>query len=811
MTAHGWGEPGEVKGTKASVLAPERVKPRYHPDDLFANFGLRTNPFGVTPDTRYFFESRTHVRARSSLQLGVDSGVGFVALIAAPGMGKTTILFDLLKHYGAHTKTAFLFQVYCNSHNLLASVAADFGLDGGKRDVDELIRYINHLLLRMHYEGKRTILIVDEAQNLSNSNLEALRVLSNFETQTHKLLQIILCGQPQLGEKLSSPELQQLSQRISIVTSLEPFTLTETKQYVAQRLRLAGSLNASLFSDTALDRIYDNSKGVPREINRLCFNALLLAKEAKTEQVQVSLVEKTVQARKHAFLGAASLYPEPLHRLAPVENRGLAEARRASLREPVLLDSTSILASLAEEAKMATGADGVALLFGDEQRMVCWAKSGQVGLNVSSRAYADTGLIGYCMRSAEIQLCRDCERDIRVDLRSISGQNIKSIVYLPLIWNKRLHGICGLFSSRADHFSVFDRQTLKRTGDQIVMRLSKKQDLLDLVFFNEQRKMFSVPEKTEHVSNSVPRAVNNSTVGSATGSGIRHDFPWQLSRFDPVQELSVVDAGAQKPLASTPRVDTRPTHMQQGPVAHVQSSRKGRLRFALTALVIFGVIGFNAVPEFRALVIAIMGEWSTHVRRSVDMAMASAPRSSPYVPAAARPYGIDFLDRRKAIPYLQGTGSARSFAQQSDPHSEYQFADTYPGGMGVPQDFGKRVRWFERAAEEGMATAQWKLGLAFLHGVGIAADDERAAYWIKRAADQGNPLAQSALSELYFAGRGTNRDLVKAYTWAVIAMKGLQPDQVPNIQLLRQSLTSQQLANAEKRIASWSRQTRIQP
>jgi general secretion pathway protein A len=264
------------------------------PKLFYEGWGISENPFGVTPDPRYLYQSKTHAEAISSLVIGVECGVGFQALIAPPGMGKTTVLMDVLEQFKEVACTGFLCQPQGNSSDLLRSLIAELEGEAHESDLVEMQEVINNLLLREKRAGKLTIVIIDEAQSLTTSVLETVRLLSNFETSTDKLLHIILAGQPQLAERLASPEAAQLSQRISVLTTLVSFDLEDTAKYVDHRLKVAGYRRKPLFSPAALNLIWEHSRGTPRTINKLCFNAMLVARSAEQKQIDSEIIQEVV-------------------------------------------------------------------------------------------------------------------------------------------------------------------------------------------------------------------------------------------------------------------------------------------------------------------------------------------------------------------------------------------------------------------------------------------------------------------------------------------------------------------------------------
>src|SRR3954471_18725425 len=255
-------------------------------------FGMREQPFGVTPDPRFLYLSPMHREALASLYYGVEAGRGFLSMIARPGMGKTTLLFQLLEEFRNSAKTAFLFQTQCDSREFIRFLLAELGIETKEQDRVKMHEEFNAVLLREMKAGKRFVVVIDEAQNLDDSVLETVRLLSNFETPRAKLMQIILSGQPELADKLARPNLSQLRQRVSIVARLEPLSPQYVHEYIQHRLRLSGYTGQRLFLPDAVSAIIDRSEGIPRTINNLCFNSLSLAYALGKRQIDRSLVEE---------------------------------------------------------------------------------------------------------------------------------------------------------------------------------------------------------------------------------------------------------------------------------------------------------------------------------------------------------------------------------------------------------------------------------------------------------------------------------------------------------------------------------------
>jgi general secretion pathway protein A len=258
-------------------------------------YRLEEQPFGVTPDPRYLFLTPTHKEALNSLVYGIEAGCGFVALIATPGSGKTTLIFEMLHILRDKARIVFLFQTISTPTDLLRSLLSGLGVRDLQGNLVEMQIRLRDLLTEQYRQGKRVVVVIDEAQNLDDSVLELVRMLSNFETARDKLIQIILVGQPQLADNIGSPELLQLRQRISIFARLQPFTPEETTLYILHRLRVAGyNSDMPLFTKDALALIALYSEGLPRNINNLCFNALSLGSALQQKPIDRDVIRQVI-------------------------------------------------------------------------------------------------------------------------------------------------------------------------------------------------------------------------------------------------------------------------------------------------------------------------------------------------------------------------------------------------------------------------------------------------------------------------------------------------------------------------------------
>ena len=302
-------------------------------------FGLSEQPFGVTPNPRFLYMTESHREALASLVYAIETKRGFSALIAEPGMGKTSLLFHLLDKLKPSARTAFLFRPDGNVKELLQSLLIDLGLETPVREVPHMHDTLNSILLDGLREGKKFVWVIDEAQDLESEVLEAVRLLSNFETPESKLMHIVLAGQTALSDKLARPELLQLRQRISTFVRLDPLSVSEVSGYIQHRTRLAGCRNQNLFQAEARELIGETSRGIPRNINNLCFACLSLGfvehcKEIGPDIVRQALSDSQLdtrtqshaESRQFTFPNESSEFslpepersPKPFHWRAPV-------------------------------------------------------------------------------------------------------------------------------------------------------------------------------------------------------------------------------------------------------------------------------------------------------------------------------------------------------------------------------------------------------------------------------------------------------------------------------------------------------------
>lgn len=261
-------------------------------------YGLTDKPFSLTPNPRFVFYSKQYREAEGQLLYGINNREGFMLVTGQPGTGKTTLCRDLIEKLDrTKTQSALLFNPFLNGTEMLAALLTEFGVSappGGSRK-DQLDR-LNQFLLAQLALGKSCVAIFDEAQHLSSEFLEQIRVLSNLETDQEKLIQIVLVGQPELLDKIRTPRMSQLDQRVSIRCTLMDLDEQETDRYINHRLNVAGARGQVRFSPKAVGEIYRASHGVPRLINLICDRALLAGYAAQTRDIQLEHVRKAIAA-----------------------------------------------------------------------------------------------------------------------------------------------------------------------------------------------------------------------------------------------------------------------------------------------------------------------------------------------------------------------------------------------------------------------------------------------------------------------------------------------------------------------------------
>jgi len=275
-------------------------------------YGLKRNPFEISPDPNFYCPTPSHNEALASLAYGIEKRKGFVVVTGEVGTGKTLMIQCLMRWLSTH-RIAFshVFNTRLSPNEFLRYLLADLGLAIAGKDKSEYLQQLNHYLINRFRQGSTTALIVDEGQLLDWEVLEEIRLLTNLETFTQKLLQIVLIGQPELDDKLDSSELRQLKQRVAFRCRLKPLSQEETRIYVQRRLELAGAAanKESIFGEKALAPIFHYSHGIPRLVNTICENSLIAGFASQKERITPEIIEQV--ARDFRLDENSSIHPTP--------------------------------------------------------------------------------------------------------------------------------------------------------------------------------------------------------------------------------------------------------------------------------------------------------------------------------------------------------------------------------------------------------------------------------------------------------------------------------------------------------------------
>jgi len=290
-------------------------------------FGLRDNPFNVNPDPRYLLLTPSTQEALAGLTYGIQNRKGIILLTGEVGTGKTTLLNKLLDWLRQEQAiTAFIFNTQLSVSELFECLMSEFEIAGESHTKSDMLSRLNRWLLDRYRSGEAVVLVLDEAQNLSPQLLEEVRLLTNLETTTEKLLQIVLSGQPELEEKLKHPQLRQLRQRITVRCRTNPLSLAETHCYIAERLRIAGATGEPVFSPEAVESVFNYARGIPRVTNVLCEHSLINAFVLEQRPVQASLIDEVAREFELDYIAPTVREEEPER---PMASESLLQALQA--------------------------------------------------------------------------------------------------------------------------------------------------------------------------------------------------------------------------------------------------------------------------------------------------------------------------------------------------------------------------------------------------------------------------------------------------------------------------------------------------
>jgi general secretion pathway protein A len=258
-------------------------------------YGFSDRPFGSTPDPKFLHLTSGHREALAQLVYGVQERKGFILLVGEVGTGKTTLLRSLISRLDRDTAAAYVANSALSADEILEYLLADLGVQQDGPSRAQRLMALNRFLIDQHRAGSNTVLVLDEAQNLDIGTLEGIRLLSNFETHSDKLLQIVLAGQPELEATLQRPDLRQLRQRIALRCRIPPMSPEETREYVAERMRIAGARTPALFTGEAIELVTRYARGIPRLVNILCDHCLVMGYANQVRRIDARIVRRAIE------------------------------------------------------------------------------------------------------------------------------------------------------------------------------------------------------------------------------------------------------------------------------------------------------------------------------------------------------------------------------------------------------------------------------------------------------------------------------------------------------------------------------------
>ncbi len=272
-------------------------------------YGFKEPPFNLTPNSKFFFQSEKHMEALSTLIYAINERKGFVVITGDIGSGKTTVCRTLLNQLDPKTQTALITNTRLGGKDLLLTIMNDLEIKYEPGSKAKLHAQLNNYLIDQLTHDRNVVVIIDEAQNLSPTVLEEVRLLSNLETENEKLIQIIFLGQPELKQKLALPKLEQLRQRIAVYFELTPLNYEDSKKYIFHRLEIASDSKREFFTAEAIDYVYQFSKGIPRLINQLCDSSLLTAYTKEATIIDTEIIKEVISESPMIRIGGA---PHPI-------------------------------------------------------------------------------------------------------------------------------------------------------------------------------------------------------------------------------------------------------------------------------------------------------------------------------------------------------------------------------------------------------------------------------------------------------------------------------------------------------------------
>ncbi len=721
------------------------------------HFNLTAEPFALTPDPAFLFASEVHSEALAALKLGLLERRGLIVMVGEVGTGKTTLLYSLLSSLGPQIRTAFVPNSMLSFDGMLRAALKDFGITPQGPTRLDLLNSLNDFLRRCDEENATAAIVIDEAQNLSDAAFEELRLLSNYETYKHKLLQIVLVGQPELDTKLNKPELRQVRERIAVRCVVNPLTPSECQDYIAHRLGEVGG-SVKIFERAALKQIIKESQGIPRRINILCHNTMLYAFGRDLPRISKRLVTTAMRERQGSDLVRVSRKGIGgwLERLNDAMNSrfsiGLAWTAAGlaigALGTVALLSAdspstnttpTTVVAEkspVAPEApdavqeEAAESAAGSVVSDSDSESPVAHSSDDAVDTVVTAIGEQDptTGEVRYEPVAPEQALA----------LPSADTDTVAEVVA----------------EAPAPAQPSTDPVVEDKAGDEPVTAVDTQ---------DEPAAASDTGDEPESAAETQGEPAADSEAGDEAKPAA--ETQEELAAETAAEEAQPADrtepASPEDAVAATPSPDEKPTAVAtEAPESDkVVRIKPGNTLFDLSRDVYGGYSTAimkrirEANPQLDNPDFIRVGDRirfpAGDKAAGTDGSQAATEKEEPAISEADRRLFEDF----------------KAKAEKGEVRAQYNLGVLYHRGTGVQQSYILAAHWYRIAALEGLDVAQNNLGYMYEAGAGVDEDPSKAAHWYRKAADQGYTKAQLNLCELYRDGRGVAKDLATAYRW----------------------------------------------
>jgi general secretion pathway protein A len=715
-------------------------------DSFTCTYGLRNNPFGVTPDPQFFYDSRTHRQVWESLIREIHRECRLQIVVGKPGTGKTVLLYRLMDEVRPFAHTVFLYFTRLSAGEFLESILHEFGVRSPSIDADEAQQRLEEVLARERQQGKQVVLVIDEAQHLDQGILRFLVQLCDRERESSNGLRIVIAGQPELAQSLEAPELRTAYQRMAVVNMLQTLDAEETVAYIGARLRRAGYAGGKLFAPEALRLIAEQSGGIPRNINRLCFNALYRGASRGAEIIDATLIREVVKKCEPMPLEVS-----PGQVTSGLQPMLMGEGYPCAAAEPSSLPLQAAQQDAALQQLQSWFADAGQAWCGTATALIRALQSVAQPGGAVIEGLGPQEFSNFLQTHAEQLRSRGIELSIRkrqgqprlVSLRRIIGDN------------ERTHR-SGASESVASMASDTAAREVK--PDATASRIPE---------------LRAPDADTEHGAIQVAQQLAGSSVDDAREAGSVLDTKCECD--DTVTEQ--------------PRQEPRRIIFPASALTYVPTAASGRVWLAAVALSLLILLAAFLLTRKSVADLANKGAAQTHQVTDVWVPANPPTDTQDFVPevrstaqnaGAHRNTGGRQLDEAEAARWLQEA------AEHGQPDAQYELGMAYISGRGVPQDYVSAYSWLVLANSAGEPHSQDAIQV-LTHKL-TPSDVARV---------------RSRLADMYANGVGVSADYVRAYTWFRLAEAAGERSSRGQKQQLVRNMTPEQVIEAEQRAADW--------